>query len=194
MNSNVHNLSHVIDDVLKFGNLTKISAFQFENCLAGLKNRLRNCNRPLEQISRRINELDLDYRNPIDLEQTNFINEPILKYSFDNAGETIFSQIIFNTNLLLDSRKFGDRWFLSKNGKIVEFHFASKRNEEYFLYGNCYENVDNFFTESKSIYIFSLNNDNYVPSCYNIHNVMAKMVSLRNNDELISIPLLHTMK
>lgn len=52
ISSNVHNLSHVVDDVRRFGNLTKIDSYVFENALYGLKLRLRTCNRPLEQISR----------------------------------------------------------------------------------------------------------------------------------------------
>lgn len=59
ISSNVHNLCHIVNDVCNFGNLTKISAYPFENCLYGLKLKLRNCSRPLEQISRRISELDL---------------------------------------------------------------------------------------------------------------------------------------
>lgn len=33
ISSNIHNLSHIVDDVLRFGNLTKISSYAFENCL-----------------------------------------------------------------------------------------------------------------------------------------------------------------
>lgn len=114
ISSNVHNLTHVIDDVLKFGNLTKISAYGFENCLGGLKLRLRNCNKPLEQISRRISELNLNYRESIDSEQMNSNNEPIIKNPIvDNfvAGVQVFSQILFGSNVFLVSRKFADKWF-----------------------------------------------------------------------------------
>lgn len=198
VSSNVHNLTHVIDDVLRFGNLTKISAYPFENCLAGLKLRLRNCNKPLEQIARRISELNLDYRDPIDLEQNNFINEPILKNEFDSAGKKVFSQIIFGTHLLLNSRKFGDKFFLTDNGKIVKFQFCLKHNADYLLYGSCLENVENFFTKpfsSRNIYIFSGNDEMFAaPAYYNIQNVMAKMICIRNNEELVFMPLLHTLK
>lgn len=197
VSSNVHNLTHVMDDVVRFGNLSKISAYPFENCLAGLKLRLRNCNRPLEQISRRISELNLDYRDPIDFDQNDFINEPILNYSFENAGEQVFSQIVFGTNSLLNCRKFGDKWFLTDSGKVIEFHFALKRNANYLLYGSCIENLENFFTQpfnSENIYVFSAKNKKSEPNYYNIQNVMAKLICIRNNEELIFIPLLHTLK
>lgn len=79
--SNVHNLTHVTNDVRRFGTLLSISSYPFENCLYGLKLRLRTCNRPLEQVSRRIAELDLDYREPIEFNADENINKgPELKF------------------------------------------------------------------------------------------------------------------
>lgn len=197
VSSNVHNLTHVMDDVSKFGNLTKISAYRYENCLGGFKLRLQTCNLPLEQISRRISESNLDYRDPIDYERNDFINDPILNYPFENAGEQVFRQIIFGANLLLNCRKFGDKWFLTDCGNVVEFHFALKRNAQYLIYGNCIEKKVNFFTQpfnSENIYIFAGKNEKSVPNYYNIQNVMAKLICIRNNEELIFMPLLHTLK
>lgn len=193
ISSNVHNLEHVVDDVLRFGNLTKISSYVFENCLYGLKLRVRNCNRPLEQISRRISELNLDYRDPVDL-QTNF--ECHLKYSFDHRGELAYNQILFRQNSLLSSRNFGDKWFLTNDCKVVEFHFAVKRNEQYLLYGSCLKELNNFFTQpfsSKKIFVFSGKNEKSASNFYRIEDVKAKMICLRNEEEFVFLALLHTL-
>lgn len=195
ISSNVHNLTHVIDDVSRFGNLTKISAYRFENSLAALKLRLRNCNRPLEQISRRIVELDLDFRNPIDLEEND--TEPILKNQFNNADGNVFKQIIFGSDLLLNNQKFGDNFFLTCKGQVVEFHHALKRNNEYLLYGSSIKKLNDFFTQpfsSSKIYVFSAKDEKSTPNYFKIENVMAKMICLRNGDEYIFIPMLHTLK
>lgn len=196
VSSNVHNLTHVVDDVLRFGNLTKISAYPFENSLAGLKLRLRNCNRPLEQISRRISELNLSYRNPVDLSEN--VIETILKYPFENeTNKIVYSQIFFGANLFLSSRNFGDKWFLTDDNKVIEFHFALQRQQEYLLYGSCLKNLNNFFTQpfsSKNNYIFSSKNEKSAPSYYKIEKVIAKMICLRNRGEFIFMPLLHTLK
>lgn len=195
ISSNVHNLHHIVDDVLKFGNLTKISSYPFENCLYGLKLKVRNCNRPLEQISRRISELNLDFREPIDFEQ-NF--EPELRYPFDNNGELAHEQILFGSNIFLSSRKFGDKWVLTNDGQVIEFHFALKRDDEYLFNGSCMENLGNFFKnpiQSKKIYVFSGKNEKSAPKFYKIENVMAKMICLHiDDDEFIFMPLLHTLK
>lgn len=198
--SNVHNLSHIVDEVLKFGNLTKISAYCFENCLYGLKLRVRTCNRPLEQISRRIKELSLDYRAPVNLDEQN--DEPILKYPSDYQGEVVYHQIVFGENLFLSSRNVGDKWFLTYCGTVVEFHFSLKRNNEYLLYGNCLHKKDlnNFFNQpisSKKINIFSMSNEECIPTypkMFKLENVMSKLVRLRNTEDTIFIPLIHTLK
>lgn len=52
--SNVHNLTHIVDDVKRFGCLSSISAYPFENRLHFLKLRLKQPKLPLEQITRRI--------------------------------------------------------------------------------------------------------------------------------------------
>lgn len=199
ISSNVHNLDHVVDDVLRFGNLTKISSYVFENCLSRLKFRLRNCDKPLEQISRRIIELDLDYRDQIDLDEQ--CKEPILKYAFESDGKQVHSQIIFGTDLLLNSRHFGDKWFLTDDGQVIEFNFALKRNGEYLLYGSCVKNLTNYFTEpfsSTKIYTFAVNIEKSFekspPQYFKLENVMAKMICLRNSGQLVFMPLLHTLK
>ncbi|KAL2082539.1 hypothetical protein ACEWY4_022357 [Coilia grayii] len=53
---NVHSLLHLADDVRKFGPLTQISAFPFENFLHSLKKQIRKPNQTLQQVVKRISE------------------------------------------------------------------------------------------------------------------------------------------
>lgn len=113
ISSNVHNISHIIEDVRNFGNLTKIDAYPFENFLNSLKLKVKKCNKPLEQISRRTRELDNLKNNfvcPIYFDlNDNFI--PVMKYPFINnvSNETVYKQISICKNSFLSSRKFGDK-------------------------------------------------------------------------------------
>lgn len=50
---NIHNTSHVVDDVEELGPLDTMSGYKFENHLFYLKKKLKQCNRPLQQIARR---------------------------------------------------------------------------------------------------------------------------------------------
>lgn len=197
ISSNVYNLTHVVVDVLKFGNLSKISAYQFENCLYSLKLRLRKCDNPLEQISRRIVELDLDYREAIN-EMS--VCPPILSNPFKYQQETVFGSIVLNGNFVLNNKKNGDKWFLI-DSKIVEFHFATKHNDEYLIYGYCVEKLNNFFTRPISstiinIYSGKIKKSNQIAH-FNLNNIMAKMICMqkvKDSEEFVFMPLLHTIK
>lgn len=200
ISSNVHNLSHVVDDVRNHGNLTKIDSYVFENALYGLKTRLRTCNRPLEQISRRILELNLDYRDAI---ESNAVDEsiqfePDLKYLIEksNTLDLAYQQISLGSESFLSSRRFADKWFLTKDDKIIEFCFASKLDGKYFLNGRRIKNQTNFFTQpfsSKNINIWSAKYETFPAHFYRFEDVKAKMVCLHFKDELVFQPLLHTL-
>lgn len=55
---NIHALTHLADDVRKFGTLDTFSAFRYENCLRKIKQFLRKVERPLQQIHNRLTELE----------------------------------------------------------------------------------------------------------------------------------------
>lgn len=205
--SNVHNLTHVVDDVKRFGNLSKISTYPFENALFGLKLKLRTCNRPLEQISRRIIECNLDYREPAnlnDINETSYTNrnesnEPELKYLIQNSDldDTQYKQISLGSDSFLSSRKFGDKWFLTSGDKIVEFHFATKIDGNYFLNGSRIKKSENFFSlpfSSQYISTYVAKDEKFPAHFYSLKEVKAKLLCLHYEDKLVFSPLLHTLK
>lgn len=197
ISSNVHNLTHVVDDVRRFGNLSKIDAYPFENALFGLKLKLQTCNKALEQISRRILELNLDYREPIDIRQIEN-NEPILKCLIENAeaNNLSYKQISLGTDSFLDNRKFGDKWFLTSSETIVEFNYATKLDGKIFLNGNPIKEKVNFFTEpfsSKYINTYLAKDEKCEPQYYALEEVKAKLLCLHYEDKLVFSPLLHTL-
>lgn len=55
---NVHALTHLADDVRKFGALDTFSAFRYENYLRKIKRLLKKAERPLQQIHNRLTELE----------------------------------------------------------------------------------------------------------------------------------------
>lgn len=55
---NIHGLTHLSDDVKVHGHLDLISGFPFENYLKKIKRMVRKPSSPLQQVIRRISELD----------------------------------------------------------------------------------------------------------------------------------------
>lgn len=64
--SNMHNLCHVVDEVRRFGILQTFNAYPFENKLQLIKSLLRQGNKPLEQVAKRLLE-----RNFVEIETFN---------------------------------------------------------------------------------------------------------------------------
>ena len=53
---NLHSLSHLLDDVLRYGSLDNFSCFGFESYLNRLKALVRGTKNPLKQAARRLLE------------------------------------------------------------------------------------------------------------------------------------------
>ena len=57
---NVHNLIHLANDVDRFRHLDSFCAFNFKNFLQQIKNILRKHDKPLPQVLRRLNEIQMN--------------------------------------------------------------------------------------------------------------------------------------
>lgn len=55
---NVHNLIHLTNNFKRFGIVDSFSAFSFENYMQRIKKLIRKSEKPVQQISNRINEFD----------------------------------------------------------------------------------------------------------------------------------------
>lgn len=106
--SNVHNLVHVFEDVEQFGSLNELSTYPFENRLNFLKNRLKQPNLPLQQISRRIIELTVDHNTLFGIPNLNFqandVPLPIVKFPYKLNNNLVYREIVINSNFTLSTR------------------------------------------------------------------------------------------
>lgn len=98
--SNVHNLCHITADVRRFGPLSSISSYPFENLLGTLKTRLAKSSKPLEQIARRIAEENFVQRSST---SRKIITVPLLSHRFevihDNVRSTAFKSILITEGI-----------------------------------------------------------------------------------------------
>lgn len=198
--SNVHLISHIADDVDRFGPLYEISAYPFENFLHDLKLRTQPSDTPLEQIARRIIELTNHQPNILlDFEKRNFI--PELRYEFKvdsgiHSGQLAYKYIKIGPNTFLSMRKKGDSWLITEQKQIVKMKFAVKRHDSYFIYGAELIQKTDFFTQPYSSHftdIYSSNGKAHPDKLYNVKDIRAKMMCLTYNDEIVLIPILHSL-
>lgn len=195
--SNVHNLSHLLADVRRFGNLKSISTYPFENSLRIMKLKLRAMNKPLQQIARRMSEISL----LMDHERENSIrsNDSEVQMKSPIRGDRKkFQQVVFK-DYRLSSIQFANKWFMDKKERIIEFKYAVKVDSEILLCGYEVKNKENFFTDPISSSLLNIYSANILDEeqideiICKIGDIKCKMVCLSVDSQYVFQPLLHTL-
>lgn len=195
--SNVHNLSHVFDDVSRFGCLNHISTYPFENRLYFIKHRLKQPNLPLQQISRRIIELSLDHDQLYSC-HGNAQSNPMLKVPFNNTQSiSSYKEVVINSGCTISSKRSGDSWFLANANDIVKMSHAEFVNNEIIVYGWPIVTKSNYFTRPVSSSRFHIYQSDGITSnslaTFNLKSIKAKFVCMPIDREFVFVPLLHTI-
>lgn len=146
ISANVHNLIHVVENVDRFGILSSISTYEFENNARVMKLQIKQCNKSIEQAARRISETSMFNEN-----KETEIPQGVcsLKYPSDRLSNynTVAYQYISFKNIIFSSRKRGDEWFLTKTNDIIKFNFVVKSNDELFICGSPLKEKKDAFTK-----------------------------------------------
>lgn len=180
--SNIHNLSHIFDDVEQFGSLIDISTYPFENRLQFLKSRLKQPKLPLQQITRRLAELSLDYDllyTRCSSEQSNF---PKLRWPYKKDNTTVYKEIVDISHTISTLKK--GSWFLTVNNDIVSMQYAVKVGNEILIYGFPVKEKKNFFVQpcsSERLHIFEITEEMDPIRSFEYGTVKAKMICLTSN-------------
>lgn len=198
--SNIHNISHIYEDVNRFGSLCEISTYPFENHLRDIKLRIQPSKTPINQITRRLAEMFLD--QPAKKINFDIIRHekhywaPEFKYGYKDSNESVYRFIQITPNVFLSTKRIADRWFITKYGDIVEMKHASFTNNSYFITGVPIKTKNDFFTlpfaSSKSD-IFVSNGEKGVEKMYHFKDIKAKMMCLSYEEDFVFIPMLHSL-
>lgn len=194
--SNMHNLNHIVDDVNRFGNLNNISTYEFENTLGQIKLLLRRCDKPLEQISRRITE-SFNIKKQNWLDQKDF--KPSVQYAFEDLNRPnieCYKQIYFKKDVRLSSRKFGDKFFLTHENEIVELDHIIRYNNSFRIFGFSLKNKGPFFSQpfsSTYINIFLSDLEKQNSKYHNVESIKCKLICLSYKTNYVLIPMLHSL-
>lgn len=193
--SNIHNLCHIVDEVERFGELNSISAYEFENELHSIKMRIKLCNKPLQQISRRLSETS--YKSAL-LDLDNHNNFPQLNDKYVLPGSQnliVYKKIQFRDFVL--SEKLGDNYFSTKNGDIVILEYAIMIENKILVRGSRLKMRNNFFVRpfsSSYLSIYLSDNSKFDSEFFDISLIKAKLFSLPFKNQYVHFPLLHTIQ
>ena len=152
---NIHCLIHLADEVLRFGPLNTFSAYVFENKLGAIKRLLRKSERPLQQIVKRIAELEVNKTINITLCESNFRSEhrkgPLLP-RFQNCKQ----YSIFDLNNFTLTSKVGDNCVLLLGKIVVVIENLVVDNEEPFIIGKRFRDLRNLYPEPFDSTLFDI--------------------------------------
>lgn len=193
---NVHALTHLADDVRKFGILDTFSAFRYENYLRKIKQFLRKAERPLQQIHNRLTELE--YCLSFEKE-----HRKIGVHGIHNAGPVLpginspqystFSRADFILSIHNPNNYCG-----LNDGTIVFIeNIATNSANDLCIIGRKFIGLSDLYTEpchSSLLRIYkSEGYDNL--SAWPLTAVTMKYVKfdLRNSNTLVLLPLLHNV-
>lgn len=211
MTSNIHNLTHLIDDVRRFGELDSFSAYPFESLLCRIKKLLRNGKRPLVQAAKRIAE-----QSKFESANISPSNEPSeVVFTKQNEGKNVpakfkleekckKSTIIFYSKIkfegfLLSTTDTANKWFLSRNNEIVGIkNILLLENTVVRIFGSILQGKYDFFKTpfpSSELDIFAvdcLDEKNSIDQLFNVLDIKCKLVRVECGGTAVFIPLLHT--
>lgn len=188
--SNVHNLLHVVDEVEKFGPLQNFNAYPFENQLYLIKRMLRQGNKPLSQIAKRLCESST--RNHSMIVEKKKYTVPFVK-----TNRTM--SVLHFQNFIL-SLKSKDKYFMTHSGNIFELKDISGEEHNVTMYGQKIIKMDVIFeTPIKSSYLnmykVEISSETFIElTKINPADIKCKIVSITHNNIMYFLPLLHTLQ
>lgn len=202
--SNVHNLTHITDDMerQKVGNIMDISTYKYENSLRLMGLNIKHCNLPLEQIARRIIESSKIQQNKQCEPDRQQVFKPNVHGPFEFSDARMpwqaYNKIEVKPGISLNNKKYGDQWILTKTEDIIRVKFIIEKQNNFYICGSKIKQKGPFFetplTSTKLHIYLSDGECSDEVSFHNINMIIAKLTCLKYNDNLVFIPILHTME
>lgn len=197
INNNLHSLSHLIDDIKRFGPLPNISSYPFESKLGQIKNLLRNGNRPLAQVVKRLSEMNnlVTGQKIANNQQYPYVKNKTSDLHKHPGCCKSFQKLYLTDSILLENNK-KNQWFMTDDGEIVKMLSATYFQNAIHIYGSSLKVQNNFFNkpiESKHLNIFCSTAECNTPNIYELSSIKCKMVCLEYQSKFVFLPILHSL-
>ena len=144
---NIHNLVHLAEDVMMFGPLYSFSAYVFENKLGTIKRLLRKSEKPLEQIIKRLAELQQNSSPNVSTSDSKFHfrvehkNGPLLPLFINGSKQ--FGIVEYKKFTL--TLKDGDNCVLLHERVVVKIENIVELSCKPFIIGRNFRNLKNLY-------------------------------------------------
>lgn len=188
---NTHGLIHLSDDAQRFGAIERFSACPFENYNGLLKNLAKRGNKQLEQIVKRISEIE-QHHEPNIVEISNLRPEPheFSLIHFDGplpngiAGRQ-FKQVVYQ-RWTLTCKPSDNVAVLSDATPILIDDFVDDKDGSAYVVGRTFENVRAFFKtpmDSRNLGTFKVSRINYLIEVWPLDSIRWKAIKISLSDD-----------
>jgi hypothetical protein len=180
---NVHSLSHICDDIDKFGPINEFSCFPFESFMRQVKHYVKGPKRPAVQIINRLQE------------STNHQQSQLLN-GFDRIPISLHRR--YHKSLCQVKPDLYISCTPPDNCVIYRgIPFFIVRLQGNFAYGKRLQDLKDVYTHairSSQINIFSSSSMSSEIARFPCHEITCKCVLFKTDDKYFVFPLLHTIK
>lgn len=192
---NIHGLCHLSDDVKVHGHLDLISGFPFENYLKRIKGMVRKPSSPLQQIIRRISELDsTSFKDEETLKTYKTLkmlhsDGPVPQGFTGNVSQ--FKELAIDEFVINSSER--DRCIKMNNKILLVQNIIVFEGEEYIVCKE-YRHIAKFFDypiDSTDLGICFVSNLSPKLMCFKLDTNVQKCVRLPLDVGFVVLPLLH---
>lgn len=203
---NVHNLTHLADDASIYGPLDNVSCFPFENYLGKLKSLIKSSTKPLQQICRRLSEIQLSL-DGLDSAASTFTGPkfphhvgPLLD-SMSDLHYNQFKQFYFDEFVLsISSYSEADSYCFLTDGLLIQIHniIINNASSEIIIIGKQFLDYKPFYhypceSSKFDIYIVSYLLLSAEFKSFYLKSVVAKCIMLPyKNNYCVSLPIIHS--
>ncbi|XP_036138283.1 uncharacterized protein LOC118644257 [Monomorium pharaonis] len=196
---NIHNLLHLVADVRKFGILDNFSCFRFENYMSTIKKLLRKGDKPLQQFSRRLGEIE-----NVNISAKTRGSELVLRNKhFDGPLHQNFNikgqyKNLCNSLFTIHCGDKRNNCCILENGDYIEVeNIIQCEDEIIFVIGKKMLNIENLYdlpikSSLLQINIVNKNNENQTLNAWPINNVVTKAWKIPYGEQFVVFPLIHT--
>lgn len=138
---NVHNLVHLVDDVIKFGCLDNFSSFMFENYMHTLKKKFQIGRRPLQQVVKKI------YQEQLYFKSKKHVHFPVLnkltnQQLIKSKVVSTYKSVAFERFQFITNKK--DCYAILKNGHFVKILEISSCGVDIFFLATVFSKLQPF--------------------------------------------------
>lgn len=189
----VYALIHILSDCLVHGTLDQFSAFPFESFQGELRNFMRSYARPLEQLWKRLSELEGVSGVPFVIVKSNTIQEAKRsKHNFGPScgltGDHYFSLKFKEMHMSL---KHTDNTFILNDGSVIRVSNIIKNGTDWHVVGKLFAHSSDFYPGSSKVYVHKVWGLSQHDFAWPLEYVEGKAALIPYKHFFVSMKLLH---